>query len=129
MTHHQPISSPRGLAAVELLRRMTEILPEVVEHVDGFGHTSFRIRDKPFVIMGEDEDDCWLSFKADPYTQDFLLKRDCFKRTPYIGQHGWTSVRTDDVPDWDEIRELVFGAFERAAPATLTRRMKEESGG
>ncbi|MDH3224663.1 MAG: MmcQ/YjbR family DNA-binding protein, partial [Gemmatimonadota bacterium] len=92
---HRPISSRTGLAAVARVRDALSGLPELVERVDKFGHTTFRVRDKPIVFMGEDDTGLWLSVKGDLYTQDFLLRRDCFEKTPYIGHHGWTSVRWD----------------------------------
>ena len=61
-------------------------LPEVVEAVDGFGHISFRVRNKPFVIMGENADGPWLSVKSDVHTQAFLLKQGTF--TNHAGR-GW----------------------------------------
>ena len=47
------IRSEIGLAAVERVRDLTADFPEVEEAVDKFGHTSFRVRDKPFVMLGE----------------------------------------------------------------------------
>ncbi|MGI9626914.1 MAG: MmcQ/YjbR family DNA-binding protein [Longimicrobiales bacterium] len=126
MVYHQRISRPDSLKAVARVRALATEFPEVDEKVDGFGHTSFRVKDKPFIMMGEDAD-CWLSFKADRYTQDFLLKRDCFEKTPYIGQHGWTSIKTHEVADWDEIADLITQAYVRVAPARLGRLIEGEN--
>lgn len=124
MSSHQPIRSPRGLATTRRIRRLTEAYPEVEERIDRFGHTTFRIRDRPFVFLGEDGSGCWLSVKADRHTQQFLVERDCFERTPYIGQHGWTSVRVDRIPDWDEIGDQVRQAFVRVAPKRITKQLE-----
>lgn len=122
---HRPISSAEGLNAVAQVRQVVSRLPETAEQVDKFGHTTFRVRDKPLVFMGEDAEGCWFSVKADRHTQEFLLRRECFVKTPYIGQHGWTSVRWDRIPDWDEIVELIREAYMLVAPAKLKREMTD----
>ena len=122
---HRPISSKEGLQAVARVRQVVSGLPETVEHVDKFGHTTFRVRDKPLVFMGEDAEGCWFSVKADRHTQAFLLRRECFEKTPYIGQHGWTSVRWDLIPDWDEIEDLIREAYLLVAPAKLKKGLND----
>ena len=123
---HRPIASPEGLEAVKRVRGLLADLPEVEEKIDRFGHTSFRIRDKPFVIMGEDGDGCWLSLKADRHLQRYLLTRPEFKKTPYIGQHGWVSIRVNLVPDWMEAREIAAQAYAALAPARLRKMLELE---
>lgn len=45
-------SGPSAPAAIERLRETVAGLPEVVEKIDKFGHVAFRVRDKPFVMIG-----------------------------------------------------------------------------
>ena len=35
-----------------------------------------------------------------------------FYRTPYVGQHGWVSLRATTRLNWEEIAELVRGSYE-----------------
>ncbi|SDO02616.1 hypothetical protein SAMN04487897_107120 [Paenibacillus sp. yr247] len=51
MTHQ--FVTVKGLELLSKVRTFCSELPEVEEKVDGFGHTTFRVKDKPFVMMGE----------------------------------------------------------------------------
>ena len=95
-------------AVLEQLRGICLRLPEVVEAIDGFGHTSFRVRNKPLVMMG---------------SQDLLIRSGRFRRTPYIGQHGWADVADFGNMDWDEIEALIVDAYRRVAPKRLLKQL------
>jgi predicted DNA-binding protein (MmcQ/YjbR family) len=102
------------------MKTITKKLPEVDVVIDGFGHTTFKVAKKPFVMIGGGHDGAGsLSVKADPDTQAMLVKRGPYVRTPYIGQHGWVSLFGDSKVDWNEIEELVQDAFRRVAPKRL----------
>jgi hypothetical protein len=75
--------SPEELAILARLRALCLQLPEVAEAVDGFGHTSFRVAKKPFVMMGSQE--LHLAIKSDPVSQDVLVRSGRFRRTPFLG--------------------------------------------
>ena len=106
------------------LRRICARLPEVVEERDGFGHFTFRVGKRSFVIVGAGEDDRGsMSIKADLYTQDRLIRAGGYERTPYIGQHGWVSVAADTEPDWAEVEDLVIDGYRRAAPKRLLKQL------
>lgn len=96
-------------------------LPEAVEHIDGFGHTTFQINGKSFVRLGESGEGTSLSFKSDRETQVLLLQNEQFFKTPYIGQHGWVSIRNPRDEDWSELIELIQEAYLRAAPKRLVK--------
>jgi predicted DNA-binding protein (MmcQ/YjbR family) len=50
-----------------------------------------------------------------------------FFRTPYIGRHGWVTLRVYAAKlNWNEIRELVKGSYDLVAPAK--KRSKRKSG-
>lgn len=122
--YYEPVNAPEALAAIERVREIVTDLPEVTEGVDGFGHVSFRVRDKPFVIVGNGrEGEGSLSIKSDPATQRFLIDHRPFVRTPYIGQHGWVSVAALPPEAWGEVEGLVVDGYRRAAPASLVRRL------
>ena len=109
------------------VRRICAKVPEVAEVRDGFGHFSFRVAKRSFVIVGAGEDGRGsLSIKADLYTQDRLIRAGGYVRTPYIGQHGWVSLSTDSNPDWAEIEELIIDGYRRAAPKRLLRALDQD---
>ena len=124
--HPKRVRSVAGLEAIERVRGMVAELADVKEAVDKFGHTSFRVGDKPFVILGEGSEGPSLSIKAEPYTQRHLIERRGFRRTPYIGQHGWASLRSLPPDDWGEIEELVIDGYLLVAPKSLAARFRGE---
>ena len=111
-------------AAVMLdnVRKICLALPEAVEIIDGFGHNTFKINGKSFVISGENEKGFSLSFKSDRETQEILLQKEHFYKTPYIGQHGWVSIQNPAEEAWDELNDLIQEAYLRAAPKRLVKK-------
>jgi hypothetical protein len=121
------IRSVQGLAMLEKMRGICTSYPGVAEHVDGFGHSSFRVKDKPFVILGEREGfGPGISIKTSKETQEFLMLKGGYFKTPYIGQHGWITTRAEK-PDWKGIEELVEEAYVRTAPKRLLRSGAQKS--
>ncbi|WP_301173500.1 MmcQ/YjbR family DNA-binding protein [Brevibacillus nitrificans] len=119
---HQQITSEEGLALVEKVRKLAMRLPEVAEQVDAFGHISFRVNDKPFVMMGEGREyGPTLSIKTLPTTQEYLLAQEHFYKTPYIGQHGWVSIVGENVTDWNAIESYLIEGYLRSAPKRLAK--------
>lgn len=121
--HNDQLQSPEGQRLLAVLRRVTGRLPEVDEIVDGFGHATFKVRKKSFVIAGMGEDGAAVSIKSDPTTQGFLIRRGPYYRTPYIGQHGWVSIADPLGHDLAELEELIVDAYRLAAPRTLARQV------
>lgn len=119
--HEKKIRSRAGLALVARVRSICGMLPGVVEEIDKFGHTSFRVAKKPFVIIGEDEERLGVSIKADLDTQAMLIRDGRYERTPYVGQHGWVSLVDATKADWAEVEELILDAYRRVAPRRKTR--------
>ena len=109
------------LAAVKQLNAIARSLPEVIETRDGFGHTVFKVGRKSLVFVGEDHGPVHLSINVDRETQRFLIEQGGFERTPYIGQHGWTSHEVTRETDWTHIAELMREAYRRVAPKRLVR--------
>lgn len=110
---------------LENVRTICLALPEAVEHIDGFGHNTFKINGKSFVISGEGEKGFSLSFKSDRETQELLLQKEYFYKTPYIGHHGWVSIQNPDRENWDELADLIQEAYLRAAPKRLVKKWNE----
>ena len=103
---------------IDEIRRLSLLYPEVHEHVDGFGHISFRVKDKPFVIIGET-----LSIKTLPATQEILLEQPGYTKAPYIGRHGWVLVEIEEV-GWQNIEGLLRNGYLIVAPKRLANTVR-----
>jgi predicted DNA-binding protein (MmcQ/YjbR family) len=121
MHHPDSLDSPAGRKLLKALRKVCAPLPEVVDEIDGFGHTAFRVGKKSFVIAGMEERGTAISIKSDPANQGLLVDRGPYYRTPYIGQHGWVSVDDPLAQDWAEIAELIVDGYRLAAPKRLAK--------
>jgi len=109
-------------AMLENVRKVCLLLPEAVEHIDGFGHITFQINGKSFVKLTKR---AGLSFKSDVETQELLLQKKHFFKTPYIGRHGWVSIKNPHEGDWDELTELISEAYLSTASKRLVKEWKE----
>ncbi|MFS0557649.1 MmcQ/YjbR family DNA-binding protein [Brevibacillus sp. 179-C9.3 HS] len=124
---HEQISSIEGLKMVAAVRELATRLPEVTEQVDAFGHTSFRVNDKPFVILGEGgTDGPSLSVKVLKTTQEMLLTQEHFYKTPYIGHHGWVSILAKNVTNYNEVEDYIREGYMCAAPKRLVKQLQEQ---
>ncbi|MFS0890348.1 MmcQ/YjbR family DNA-binding protein [Peribacillus frigoritolerans] len=112
-------------AVLDHVRNICLALPEAVEHIDGFGHNTFKINGKSFVISGESEKGFSLSFKSDRETQELLLQKEKYFKTPYIGRHGWVSIQNPDREDWDELTSLIQEGYLRAVPKRMVKKWNE----
>jgi hypothetical protein len=107
---------------IERIRRICVALPEAVEKPFG-GHTSpgFRVRDKLFVVIGEERS--YMTLKAPPGVQGILVKSDGqrFFVPPYVGSKGWVGVQIalQQAPDWEEMAELICESYCLTAPKRL----------
>jgi predicted DNA-binding protein (MmcQ/YjbR family) len=108
---------------LEKVRSICLALPGAVEIIDGFGHNTFKINGKSFVISGMNDEGFSLSLKLDRDTQDLLLQKEYFFKTPYIGRHGWVSIQNPE--NWDELTDLIQEAYLRAAPKRLVKEWME----
>lgn len=97
------------LARAEVLRELRSIcleLPNATETVT-FGNPTFQVHQRTFCVLEEYRGELSVSFKVGKPEQPIFLKDPRFFRTPYVGQHGWVSLRVNAAPvDWDEVREL-----------------------
>jgi predicted DNA-binding protein (MmcQ/YjbR family) len=126
MSHPMRVPGGREKELIEGVRGICAAVPEVSQGRDGFGHTVFKVRKKTFVMIGDGYGRGSLSIKSDLTTQDLLVQRGPWQRTPYIGQHGWVTVWGDDPIDWEEVRELVRDGYRLAAPKRLAKQLNGE---
>jgi predicted DNA-binding protein (MmcQ/YjbR family) len=116
-------ATPAGRQLVAALRKTCAGLPEVEDGVDGFGHTTFRVRRRSFVIAGMGQDGLTVSIKADLPNQALLTRRGPYYRTPYIGQHGWISIDDPGDEEWPEVEALIHDGWRLAAPKSLAKQV------
>lgn len=122
---HDPNRERNGaeLSAIERLNAVTDGWPEVAESRDGFGHTVFKVGRRSLAILGGEEGRAYLALNVDRETQRFLIERGGFERTPYIGQHGWTTHEVTGTTDWAHIGQLLREAYRRIAPKRLAKQL------
>ena len=103
------------------LRALCLSFPDVTEKLtwgdaEHAGDLTFRIKDKIFVITG-DEHSTGASIRTSLEQQADLLAAfpDAFKSAAYVGRFGWVSVDLTKAPD-EVVRDVVEGAWLRTAP-------------
>ena len=100
------------------VREISLGLPEVEEHITWGTDVNFRVRNKMFVIGGEDA--TGVSLKASLTTQADLLDFDpkTFSKAAYVGRFGWVNVDLERV-DRALLEKLLRDAWRSTAPARL----------
>jgi hypothetical protein len=100
------------------VREICMALPDVEEHVTWGSDINFRIRNKMFVIGGEDA--TAISLKASIAVQADLLDLDpeTFSKAAYVGRFGWVNVDLARI-DRPLLVKLVRDAWRSTAPARL----------
>ena len=92
------------------LRKICLALDETDE-TETFGHPTFRVAGKAFCVFEEYKGKPAIAVKVGLPLQGAFLIDERFYRTPYVGQHGWVSLKTDGRLDWREVEELVKGSY------------------
>jgi predicted DNA-binding protein (MmcQ/YjbR family) len=92
---------------------------KAAEETNNFGHAWFRVKKKPFCLCHGTEAEPAIAFKVAKSEQGIFLEDPRFFKTPYIGQHGWVSLRVECRLDWEEIKELIHGSYRLVAPRSL----------
>jgi predicted DNA-binding protein (MmcQ/YjbR family) len=97
------------------LRTICLRLPGAVEGFS-FGHPTFRVEKKIFLVMEEYKGELGICLKVGKLLHGVFLEDPRFFSTPYIGKHGWVTLRVRAAPlDWNEIRELLRGSYDLVA--------------
>jgi predicted DNA-binding protein (MmcQ/YjbR family) len=103
-------------AVLKKLRAICLRLPAASEGVT-FGHPTFRIAGKMFAVLEEYKGELGICVKVGTLMQGVFLDDPRFFRTPYIGKHGWVTLRVYAARlNWSEIRALVKGSYQSVAP-------------
>lgn len=93
------------------LREICLALPKSSETVT-FGHPTFQVGTKTFAVLETYKGELSICVKVGKNMQPVFLEDPRFYRTPYVGQHGWVSLRANTKLDWREIAQLVNGSHE-----------------
>jgi predicted DNA-binding protein (MmcQ/YjbR family) len=106
-------------AILKRVRKLCLALPGTAETVT-FGHPTFQVAGKTFVVLEAYKGELTLCFKVGKDMQSVFLKDARFFATPYVGRYGWVSLRVHARPlDWNEIGELTRGSYRLIAPKKL----------
>jgi predicted DNA-binding protein (MmcQ/YjbR family) len=99
------------------LRKVCLKLNDVEETVS-FSHPTFRVRGgKIFAVLEEYKGELGICVNVGKLLQGIFLDDPRFFRTPYVGKHGWVTLRVYAARlNWNEIRELVKGSYVLAVP-------------
>jgi predicted DNA-binding protein (MmcQ/YjbR family) len=109
------------------LRKTCLALPEAYE-TTSFGHPTFRAGKsgkKTFAVFENYRGEDTICVKATLEDQALLVMDPRYFVAPYIGKHGWTSMRTAGALDWDEVEELVLESYRLVAPRSLREKLGE----
>lgn len=104
------------------VRTICSRLPGAEEGLS-FGHPTFRVNKKIFLVMEEYKGELGICLKVGKLLHGVFLEDPRFFSTPYIGKHGWVTLRVHAAPlNWNEIRELVKGSYDLVAPKAVAKR-------
>jgi predicted DNA-binding protein (MmcQ/YjbR family) len=108
---------------LEKLRKACLALRDAEETVS-FSHPTFRVRGgKIFAVLETYKGELGICVNVGKLMQGVFLDDPRFFRTPYIGQHGWVTLRVHAArPNWKEIGELVKGSYLLAVPKPSRKR-------
>jgi predicted DNA-binding protein (MmcQ/YjbR family) len=111
-------------AILKRLRKICGGWPDTTETFT-FGHPNFRVGNKIFAVLEEYKGELGICVKVGTLLQGIFLDDPRFFRTPYIGKHGWVTLRVHAAPlNWTEIRGLVKGSYQMvAAKKPLKKRL------
>lgn len=102
----------------EDVREISMALPEVTEHVSWGTDVNFRIRNKMFVIGGEEATGVSLKASLDAQADLIDLDPETFSKAAYVGRFGWVNVDLARV-DRPLLEKLLRDAWRQIAPAKL----------
>ena len=97
-------------ANVNRVRKICMALPDTNE-TETFGHPTFRVEGKTYCVIEMYKGEEAVAVKVGLPVQGVFLKDERFYKTPYVGQHGWVSLRTATKLDWREIEDLIKGSY------------------
>ncbi len=101
-------------ATLDRLRKLCLAMPRTTE-VRTWGHPTFRVGKKIFAVLEEYRGERCLCFKATIPAQQELIEDPRFFVAPYVGRHGWVSMRVGGAVDWREVETLILTSYRLVA--------------
>jgi predicted DNA-binding protein (MmcQ/YjbR family) len=98
----------------QILRRLRKICLafEDAEETVTFGHPTFEVNSKAFCVLEVYKGELGICVKVERELQGMFLDDPRFFRTPYIGKHGWVTLRVYAARlNWSEVKELVKRSY------------------
>jgi predicted DNA-binding protein (MmcQ/YjbR family) len=112
-----------AVKVLERLRRICLSFPEAREGVS-FGHPTFRAGKKTFAVFENYRGEDTVCFKASLTDQALLVLDPRFFVAPYVGKHGWTSMRVGSGVDWRELEEVLRESYRLVATKTMLKALE-----
>jgi predicted DNA-binding protein (MmcQ/YjbR family) len=98
---------PTEESVLTRLRGICSALPDATEKLT-FGHPTFQANGKTFTVLETNKNELSICVKVGKTLQGTFEADPRFYRTPYIGKHGWVSLKVYAAPlNWTEIKSLV----------------------
>jgi len=93
-----------------------------------WGHPHFRVGEKIFASFGEYKGEWVISLKVGKLMQGVFLSDPRFFYSPYVGKHGWVTLRVNAAPlNWPELRALIKGSYDLIAPAAKKKPARQRA--
>src|ERR1700690_1433795 len=93
------------------LRNICRLLPGATETTT-FGHPTFQANSRTFCVLEEYKGELGICVKVEKELQGIFLDDPRFFRTPYVGKHGWVTLRVYAARlNWTEVKDLVRGSY------------------
>jgi predicted DNA-binding protein (MmcQ/YjbR family) len=111
------------------LRKTCLALPEAYE-TTSFGHPTFRAGKsgrKTFAVFENYRGEHTICLKATLEDQGLLILDPRYFVAPYVGKHGWTSMRTAGSLDWDEVEAMVLESYRLVASKSMLEKLREHT--
>lgn len=106
------------------VKRMQDIclaFPEAVEKIT-WGSPHFRVKDKIFAGIGNEDGEFCLGFKLEkPHAAELVECDPHCKPSKFGGQHGWVSVKVTEHTNWDMVKDWVRESYTLIAPKSLSK--------
>lgn len=90
-------------------------LPDTKETMT-WGSPHFRVGEKIFAGLGEEEGRPILDFKLEMDHAHAVIRRPEFTKAKYVGHKGWVSLDASQVKDWDEVEAMIRESYRLIAP-------------
>ncbi len=109
-------ADPLAQEVVAWLRRLQAPLPETGEKAS-WGHPNFTVAGKIYAAVEAYKDEWTVCFKAPRELQrELVADSDRFSIAPYVGRHGWVSMRLEAGMNWGLLKTLVLNSYRMVAP-------------